>query len=314
MSDAVIAGAGAPGAVTAGRLLREARQAQGLHIAALASAIKVVPRKLELLEADRLDELPDATFTRALAQTVCRSLKVDPAPVMALLPPLGGHRLELVGERLNKPFRQRPGRGAGGSGPGFMKVAIWGPVLLLLAAVAIYLVPSGWLSGSASRARAALEAGGAAPVGAGTAADAASNVVVTVSAASDSIVSAAPPVVPSAAASETSSPGDGSATPSTIKAAGPAMAARIEPAAASATAVKLLQVRAGADSWVEVVDARGKALVARLVKAGETVELDGALPLKVRIGNAARTEVVFRGKALALDPFTRDNRARFELK
>ena len=79
---------------TAGRLLREARQAQGLHIAALASAIKVAPRKLELLEADRLDELPDATFTRALAQTVCRSLKIDAAPILALLPPPSGHRLE----------------------------------------------------------------------------------------------------------------------------------------------------------------------------------------------------------------------------
>ena len=310
MSDAVIAGAGVPGAMTAGRMLREARQAQGLHIAALASAIKVVPRKLELLEADRLDELPDATFTRALAQTVCRSLKVDPAPIMALLPPLGGHRLELVGERLNKPFRQRPGRGAGGSGPGFMKVAIWGPVLLLLAAGAIYLVPTGWLSGSASRAKAAMEAGGAAPV----AADAPSTVVVTVPAAPDSIASAAPAVVPAAAASDTAPAVGGSATPAAIKAAAPAMAVGTEPTAAATAAVKLLQVRAGADSWVEVVDARGKALVARLVKAGETIDLDGALPLKVRIGNAARTEVVFRGKTLALDPFTRDNRARFELK
>ncbi len=59
---------------TAGRLLREAREKQGLHIAALAAAIKVAPRKLELLEADRFDELPDATFTSALAQTVCRAL------------------------------------------------------------------------------------------------------------------------------------------------------------------------------------------------------------------------------------------------
>ena len=69
-------------ATSAGALLRQARQAQGLHIAALAAAIKVTPRKLELLEADRYDELPDATFVRALAQTVCRSLKIDAAPVL----------------------------------------------------------------------------------------------------------------------------------------------------------------------------------------------------------------------------------------
>ena len=66
MSDPTGADAGAPPATTAGGLLRQARQAQGLHIAALAAAIKVTPRKLELLESDQFDQLPDATFTRAL--------------------------------------------------------------------------------------------------------------------------------------------------------------------------------------------------------------------------------------------------------
>ena len=72
---------------SAGRLLREARERQGLHIAALAAAIKVAPKKLELLEADRFDALPDATFTRALAQTVCRALKIDPAATAPAPPP-----------------------------------------------------------------------------------------------------------------------------------------------------------------------------------------------------------------------------------
>ena len=49
------------------RMLRAARERQGLHIAALAATIKIPQRKLEALEADRFDELPDATFTRALA-------------------------------------------------------------------------------------------------------------------------------------------------------------------------------------------------------------------------------------------------------
>src|SRR4051794_28281465 len=76
--------AAADGATSAGRLLREAREARRMPIAALASAIKVAPRKLEMLEADRFDQLVDPTFARALAQTVCRSLKIDAAPVLAL--------------------------------------------------------------------------------------------------------------------------------------------------------------------------------------------------------------------------------------
>ena len=70
---------------TAGALLREARIAQGIHIAAMSASIKVAQRKLELLEADRYDELPDATFTRALAQTMCRVLKIDAEPVLSRL-------------------------------------------------------------------------------------------------------------------------------------------------------------------------------------------------------------------------------------
>ena len=99
------------GELTAGGMLRQARQAQGLHIAALAAAIKVAPRKLEMLEADRFDELPDATFARVLAQTVCRTLKIDAEPVLARLPlPPQMNRLEHVTRGLNEPFRDRSGR------------------------------------------------------------------------------------------------------------------------------------------------------------------------------------------------------------
>ena len=68
-------------AAAAGALLRAARLAQGLHIAALAASIKVSPAKLEALEAGRSHELPDHTFARALALTVCRVLKIDATPV-----------------------------------------------------------------------------------------------------------------------------------------------------------------------------------------------------------------------------------------
>ena len=78
-----------PDKASPGALLRAAREKQGLHIAALAAAIKVAPRKLDALENDRWHELPDATFTRALAQTVCRTLKIDARPVLDLLPAAG---------------------------------------------------------------------------------------------------------------------------------------------------------------------------------------------------------------------------------
>jgi cytoskeleton protein RodZ len=287
-------------AVTAGAMLRKARQAQGLHIAALAASIKVAQRKLELLETDQFDQLPDATFTRALAQTVCRALKIDAAPVLALLPPPSGYRLEHVGEGLNAPFRDRPGR---------MAPKEWGllgnPVLWLVAALAvatavIYLMPAHWLQ-LPNRLSATPS---------GRAASAVSEAASTVS---ETIVAA--PITQSAASSAIDSLPPTGAAPivdSTARDAAQTAEAPAEPASPPITGV--LQLRPSGQSWVEVTDARGQILISRMLEPGEAVGLDGALPLKVRVGNASTTEVLFRGQPVQLAPYTRDNVARMNLK
>ena len=76
----------------------------------------------------------------------------------------------------------------------------------------------------------------------------------------------------------------------------------------------MLQLRTTAASWVEVTDGRGQPLVSRVLKAGEAVGVDGAAPFRVRIGNAAATELFFRGQPTDLTAFTRDNVARLELR
>ena len=292
MSDMPNAAAAPPPvarATTAGGLLRQARQAQGLHIAALAAAIKVTPRKLELLESDQYEQLPDATFTRALAQAVCRTLKVDAAPVLALLPPPNGHRLEQVSEGLNTPFHERPGRFVPRDWLGVTSPAFWVAGLLVVGAVVMYVLPAGWLPmPSGAVPRTAASAPVAAPASAPAGEPLASSATETV--AQDTVL------VASAAAR----------TEPTI----PDVPASVLPAAT----VGVLQLRTTAQSWIEVVDARGQSILGRLVQPGESVGLDGVMPLKVRIGNASATQVVFRGQAMELAPFTRDNVARLELK
>jgi cytoskeleton protein RodZ len=75
-----------------------------------------------------------------------------------------------------------------------------------------------------------------------------------------------------------------------------------------------LQVTATADTWVEVLDAQGKPLLSRTVVAGESVGLDGAMPMRVKVGNVRGTKLTLRGDNVDLAPFTRDNVARLELK
>ena len=126
----------------AGALLRAARQQQGMHIMALAAAIKVTPAKLEALEAGRYHELPDATFTRALALTICRVLKIDPTPVLAQLPGARDIGLGRVDGGLNMPFRDRPGRADPSEWAPWRRPVLWLVGALLLAAAAFVLVPS----------------------------------------------------------------------------------------------------------------------------------------------------------------------------
>jgi cytoskeleton protein RodZ len=315
MSETVAAPS--PGAVaSAGRLLREAREKQGLHIAALAAAIKVSPKKLELLESDRFDELPDATFVRALAQTVCRALKTDPAAVMRLLPPPAGHRLETVGEGLNTPFRERPGALVQRD---WSKLAVnpvaWATLLLVAGAVVVYFLPPSLVGRMTGRARAAAAAASSALIEPGMP----PGTVESTAAASSSVPAAsAPNVAAPASAGAGSDATDGAPLPTGAGASGSAASTPLGTAvatlAADAAPAGMVRLRALSPSWVEVSDARGQPLVSRLLQAGESIGLDGVPPLRVRIGNAAGTELVFRDQPTDLRAFTRDNVARLELR
>ena len=93
---------------TAGALLRQARQARGLHLSALAASLKVPPARLTAMEEDRWHELPDAAYSRALAHTVSRALGLDPDPVLRSLPAASQPKLESLDEGLDEPFRDTP--------------------------------------------------------------------------------------------------------------------------------------------------------------------------------------------------------------
>jgi cytoskeleton protein RodZ len=288
-------------AAQAGALLRAARQQQGLHIAALAASIKVAPAKLEALETGRTHELPDATFTRALALTVCRVLKIDAAPVLALLPGAPPGSLERMDSGLNTPFRERPGRGDPAAWLPWRHPLPWLAGLLLAAAVAFVLVPGEagllpalpalpGLAGAATPVMPPSGAGGPAPV-----ADGPLPVPVPGDAASAAVVSPVP------------------------AAASGAASAVVKIAAASATQASLaatdaaLVLRAVEATWVQATDSNGQTLMARLVPAGETVALTPALPVRLRIGNAKGTELLFRGQPVNLATTTRDNIANVTL-
>lgn len=301
---------------TAGAWLRNARQQRGLHIAALAVMLKVPQAKLEALESDRFDLLPDATFTRALATAMCRALKVDPSPVLALLPRSSEQGFD-VRPGLNQPFRERSAGGSGVDGGVLAVLArpvVWGPALLLVAAAAIYWVPAGWITerdaGPASPSAAA-SAGGV-TTGAAAPADfipapAASGTVAPVALSAPSPVASAP-VVSSVGLPVASAPLQVRpvATP-------PAAASAAVVPVITAVSGSALRVVATADTWIEVVDAQGQVLLSRVLREGEQQEYSGAPPYKVRVGNVRGTKLEWRGAAVDLAARGSNNVARLEL-
>ena len=283
--------------LSAGAMLRAAREKRGLHIAALAASIKVSPRKLEALEADRYAELPDLTFTRALAQTVCRALKVDAEPVLAKMPRAGDMpKLAHVGGGLNAPFRGPPGSRDPSEFTLHRKPVFWATLLVLIGALALALLPERWMpwrlgARAPSTVRMpALAASAVQPPAASVTAAPAPTVAVEPAAIDGGAAAASAPLI------------------ETVHSAPPPSMAG--PAAATAG---MLAVRTSAESWVDVQDARGQTLLSRTVQPGETVGLDGVLPLRLTIGNASVTQVTFRGQAVDLASSTRDNIARLQL-
>ncbi len=299
-------GGGSTGERSAGALLRAAREKQGLHIAALAAAIKVTPRKLEALEGDRWSELPDSTFARALAQTVCRTLKIDSKPVLDLLPPAGGVGFQSGGGSLNAPFRDKPMADEPGLSMSAVRPMVWAAALLMVAAVAVYFVPATWWSGKA------LWGTVSPPPVAASAPQLAASVA---AASTGSPAASAAAVFPGASAS---APGL-----APVQAAGAAASAPVgetvfsAPQQAQLDAVPpagTVQLRVNEASWMDVRDAKGQVLLSRMVQPGESVGLDGATPLRLTIGNAAATQLGYRGQPIDLAKFTSGNVARLELR
>jgi cytoskeleton protein RodZ len=305
-NDDAAAGGAPDSMATAGAMLRSAREKRGLHIAALAASIKVPQRKLEALESDRYEELLDLTFTRALAQTVCRSLKIDAQPVLERLPlPEGSSpKLAHVSTGLNAPFRERPGQDEPADWSWLGRPVVWGTLLVLIAAALVAWMPlkmfeqlRGLVLPSAAPGAASAPAASM-PTSMAPAAPAASAIVEVLPS------TPTPAALPAEAATATAT---SLGAPEGVEA----------PVAASAVnvpvATALLAVKVSGESWIEVQDARGQTLVSRRVTTGEAIGLDGAVPLRVTVGNASATQLTFRGQPVDLSANTVANVARLQL-
>lgn len=302
-----------PKQTTAGELLRQAREAAGLHVAALAVSMKVPVKKLEALEADRLDLLPDAVFVRALASSVCRTLKIDPAPVLALLPQTAAPQLKPDEWGINAPFRAPGDVATTSMWSQLSRPGVLAALVLLAAALVLIFFPGMERKEGGSVTSSEVVVPVPAPAAAPQAVETAKTTEKPVEMASPAPQVVATAVAP-APAIEAVRPSPSPAIPSAVPATPAATAMAVAPQPVVGSSNGVLTFKARGSSWVEVTDAQGVVQLRRTLATGETVGVSGALPLSVVVGRADATEVQVRGKPFSLDAVARDNVARFEVK
>ena len=123
----------------------------------------------------------------------------------------------------------------------------------------------------------------------------------------------AAPVLQQAPAATVQAPPAAASTPATAE------SAESRPEAAAAAGALLpgqvsLRVKFAADSWIEVFDGSGKAVLYDLGKAGTERTLTATAPLSVTIGNAAAVAVTVNGRALSVLPLAQGQAlARFSI-
>ena len=273
-------------------LLVQAREAAGLPLDALSLALKVPVKRLASLEAGRYDELPDMTFARALAMSVCRYLQIDSQAVLERMPLAHAARLGGTGV-VGGDTMYTTGEGLALSPVSvFRRPPVLVAVALILAAALLYSLPP---------------ASEPAP---NTAVPAAEPVTVPSTAAPAASVPVTQPAVPAPLLPEP-------ASPAVAAPAQPALApVPVEPAVAPVAPNRsvVLRVSAQAETWLQVVRPDGTVLLSRLLQTGDVVDVGSAPPYTVVLGRASAAQVFVRGQAIALAPHTRGDVARYEVK
>ena len=295
-------------AVSAGALLRQARQAQGVALEDLAATLKVPVEKLQALEDEDWQRLPDVVFLRALAQTICRTLHLEAAPVLALLPQQKVTALAPQGG-LNAPMRER---GVPSILATNTKHSPWPWVVLLLIVLGgggylgVQWMAPEWVRGVSTTVPAPSDPVGDSPLFSPAGPEEGDG--------GDGAQAGEVPTVQAAALMQPALPEEEGAQPG-FAAPAPAAEPAAAPAAQAAASVSpVLRITAKGATWVQVLDAQQRLLIEKILQDGEVFSTSAPKPLTVAVGKADLATVEVNGAPFDVQAVARSNVARFEVK
>jgi cytoskeleton protein RodZ len=293
--------------VSPGARLAALREERGWTVEQVASQLNLAPRQILAIERDDYPSLPGMAITRGFVRAYAKLLKIDAAP---LLSDLGGetvlvHDSLAPQKTLSTPFAdsRMPSMT---ERPAISSKWVIGALLAVLLAVGIWATRHG---GDQA----------AAPVAASSTVkdDVASMAGVEPGKSSPEVKSEPAGTAVSAAGGQ--SPAEAAATPAPAASPAPtAPATLVQTPAAEVPAdagKDTLQLKVREESWVEIRrSSDNKVVFSRIVKAGETENVQITEPVSVVIGNAAGVDAALRGAPVELKPNSKSNVARLNLK
>jgi cytoskeleton protein RodZ len=264
-----------------GARLKREREASGMTEQQAAEALNLDPAVITLLEANDFAALGAPVFAKGHLRRYAAMLGLDEEEIIGAYERSKQH----VDEPTLVPksrLEMAPVRG-----DSRWPLVVGGAVAFVVAALAIAYLSENGLPWSRSSD--------------------ATNAAVTLESDGDSAVQATPAEVPAAT---------DAATPAVTDAAPPAAVDGAAPPAAPVTAAApgqvTLQLKFTEDSWVEVFDGSGKAVLYDLGKSGSERTIAAAPPLSVTLGNAPAVTIVVNGRAVPRPP-TQGTLARFSV-
>lgn len=311
MSDIPNQPAAEPTDFSVGRILKAGREARDLSFDDVADKLKLTPRQLTALETDDFQALPGNTFVRGFVRNYARLLDIDSTPLLEhLTAALPQERVQAAMPRVGDATALNAGATFGQPARSW---SVGGVILLglLLGAGGVF-----WLLKQPATPEVVMPA-------------------------ASSVASVAEPVLVASAPAQDASGVNGDAfimlpTASSVATASAASAASFTapamPVASIASRVALapvpevkavasavadgsaIRVVVAFDSWVQIVDADGKSLVSQLLGPGSERSLSGKPPFRVKIGNAPKTQLYYRGQQVDLAPYVRGDVATLVLK
>lgn len=310
-----------PQRATPGQALAAQREALGWSVEQVAEQLKMAVRQVVALEAGDYSALPSPAVTRGFVRAYAKILRLDPAPLVAMIEMDTPAPAEAVNRArsLDKPARfnessRFPLHGKRSSLPlGWIAAGV---VVAVAAAAA-------WHFGLIPHHQAEPAAAGtpvAAPASAphGTTEEPLHNpdvplISVPGQQEQQPQNNAQPPA--NGAAAPASPPANGAPGAAAPAAAQPAAAPPpLQAAVETVVPANGLVLKLNEDSWIQVRTADGKNLISRLVKAGDTQSLPVEQPVTLTVGNPKGVNASLRGAAVELPLLPGKTIARVALK